>query len=244
MGEILIGLVTLAALEIVLGIDNIIMVAIMAGQLPPSQQSKARRLGIALAMVSRIILLLSLSLVSRMETSLFMVAGHDITIRDLILFGGGLFLMGKSAIEIRNKVEGSEEGSHHTKHATLRSVIAQIALLDIIFSLDSVITAVGMVNHVPVMIAAVVIAVVVMLVSSDFISKFINEHPALKILAFSFLILVGFSLMSDALGAEIPKGYIYFSMFFSTTVQFLVIWTGRHEHKKKPAINPDMDVSI
>lgn len=217
-----IALLTLTALEIVLGIDNIIFISILSSRLPSSQQKKARQLGLALAMFTRILLLFSLSIIMQLVSPLFSVANVEISGRDLILLLGGLFLIGKSTTEIHHKLEG--EGSHSTetsKAISFGNVIFQILLLDIVFSLDSVITAVGMTNHLWIMITAVILSVGVMLALSGSISDFVDRHPTVKILALSFLILIGMALVGEGLDFHIPKGYIYFSMAFSITVELL-----------------------
>ncbi|MCP5439642.1 MAG: TerC family protein [Chromatiaceae bacterium] len=214
--------VTLAALEIVLGIDNIIFITILANRLPEAQRDKARRLGLLLAMGTRILLLLSLAWVMRLTEPLIEVLGHAISGRDLILFFGGLFLIAKSTMEIHSSLEGPEE---HTVADAAKvgflAVIVQIGLLDIIFSLDSVITAVGLVDQVPVMIAAIVAAVLVMMWASGPVGAFVERHPTIKMLALSFLILIGVALVGEGAGFHIPKGYIYFSMAFSLIVEML-----------------------
>ncbi len=208
-------------LEIVLGIDNIIFISILAGKLPAGEQPRARTVGLTLAMVTRILLLLSLTGIMRLTRPLFSPFGHPFSGRDLILLLGGLFLIWKSTREIHDKLEG-EEGRQNVKAgATFGGVIVQIALLDIVFSLDSVITAVGMVRQVGVMIAAIVLAVLVMLVAAGPISNFVHRHPTLKMLALSFLLLIGVTLIADGLGQHIPKGYVYFAMGFSVFVESL-----------------------
>ena len=220
-----IALVTLTALEIVLGVDNIIFISILVGRLPEAQRQRARVLGLGFAMFSRIALLLSLAWVMTLTAPLFSVFGKDISGRDLILIGGGLFLLWKSVHEIHNSLEG--EADVHTAAATVRAsfaaVIVQIAIIDIVFSLDSVITAVGMVDEVPIMVLAIVIAVVVMMVSARAIGEFVDRHPTVKMLALSFLILVGMALVAEGWGYPIPKGYIYFAMAFSVVVEMLNI---------------------
>jgi len=219
--ETWIALLTLTVLEIVLGIDNIIFISILAGKLPAGEQPRARTVGLTLAMVTRILLLLSLTSIMRFTRPLFSPLGHPFSGRDLILLLGGLFLIWKSTREIHDKLEG-EEGGHNVKAgATFGGVIVQIALLDIVFSLDSVITAVGMVRQVGVMIAAIVLAVLVMLVAAGPISDFVHRHPTLKMLALSFLLLIGVTLIADGLGQHIPKGYVYFAMGFSVFVESL-----------------------
>lgn len=221
--QIWISLVTLTVLEIILGIDNIVFIAILAGKLPKEQQHKARQLGLSLALITRIMLLCSLAWMVKLTKPLFTVMGHGFSGRDLILLGGGLFLLWKSTREIHHKLEGEdgEKTSHLTP--TFSAVIVQILLLDIVFSLDSVITAVGMVKQIGVMIAAVVIALGFMLFFAKHISDFIDKHPSLKILALSFLIMIGFALVAESFHKEIPKGYIYFSMAFSVGVEMVNI---------------------
>jgi len=219
--EIWIALITLTSLEIVLGIDNIIFISILAGKLPPNQQAKARNLGLSLAMFVRIALLFSLSWIIGLTAPLFTVFHHPVSGRDLILLLGGLFLLGKSTFEIHEKLEGEEGHAEAKVGVSFNSVIIQILLLDIIFSLDSVITAVGMVDVLAVMVTAVVIAVGIMLVAAGAVSSFVEEHPTIKMLALSFLLLIGFSLVAEGLGLHIPKGYIYFAMGFSVFVEML-----------------------
>lgn len=216
-----VALLTLTALEIVLGIDNIIFISILAGKLPEHQQKTGRQVGLLLAMLTRVLLLFSIAWLTRLTTPLFNVLSHDISGRDLILLVGGLFLLGKSTFEIHERLEGEEGHASEKVASTLGSVIIQIMLLDIVFSLDSVITAVGMVDEIVIMITAVVIAVGIMLFASGPISGFVNDRPTLKILALSFLLLIGFSLISDGLGIHIPKGYIYFAMGFSVFVEVI-----------------------
>jgi predicted tellurium resistance membrane protein TerC len=219
--SIWISLVTLTLLEIVLGVDNIIFISILVGRLPAEQRNRARTIGLGLAMGMRIALLLSISWIMRLQDPLFSVFARPISGRDLILTGGGLFLLWKSVHEIHNSLEGEQGTRESSMPATFGAVLAQIAVLDIVFSLDSVITAVGMAEHIEVMIASVVIAVAVMMFAARAISEFVDEHPTLKILALAFLILVGVSLIADGLGFHIPKGYIYFSMAFSVGVEML-----------------------
>jgi predicted tellurium resistance membrane protein TerC len=219
--EIWIALLTLTALEIVLGIDNVVFISILAGKLPLEQQARARRVGLSLAMLIRIGLLLSLAWIIRLTAPLFSVFGEEISGRDLILLIGGLFLLAKSTHEIHQKLEG-EKGHISTRTAaSFGSVIVQILLLDIVFSLDSVITAVGMVDEIAVMVAAVVIAVGFMLVFAGPISSFVERHPTVKMLALSFLLLIGFALVAEGFDQHIPKGYIYFAMAFSLGVEML-----------------------
>jgi len=216
-----ISLITLVILEIVLGIDNIVFISILAGRLPEPLAHKARQVGLAAAMITRILLLLTISWVIRLTAPIFSILEMEISGRDLIMLAGGLFLIYKATHEIHNKLEGEEE--HRTVKAapSFNSVIIQIATLDIVFSLDSVITAVGMASHLWVMIAAVITAVGVMMWASDGISAFVNQHPTVKMLALSFLLLIGFSLVVEAFEVHIPKGYIYFAMGFSIFVEML-----------------------
>src|SRR5687767_5072356 len=216
-----IALLTLTVLEVVLGIDNIIFISILTGRLPADRQPKARRLGLMLAMVMRIALLLSIAWVTRLTNPLFEVLGRPVSGRDLILLGGGLFLLFKATHEIHDKLEGEEGKGDARAPASFGGVIAQVMVLDLVFSLDSVITAVGMAEQLWVMVTAVVLAVVVMLVSSGPISDFVHRHPTVKMLALSFLILIGMSLVAEGLGHHIPKGYIYFAMGFSIFVEAL-----------------------
>ena len=216
-----VALLTLTALEIVLGIDNIIFISILAGKLPEDQQKRGRQIGLLMAMVTRILLLFSLAWLTRLTTPIFHIFEHGVSGRDLILIIGGLFLLGKSTLEIHDKLEGEEGHASARVKASFWSVIIQIMLLDMVFSLDSVITAVGMANQLAVMVTAVVVAVVVMLYASDPISGFVNDRPTLKILALSFLLLIGFSLVVEGIHVEIPKGYIYFAMGFSVFVEVL-----------------------
>ena len=216
-----IALLTLTALEIVLGIDNIIFISIIAGKLPEDQQKTGRQVGLLMAMITRILLLFSIAWLTRLTAPLFSVFSYDISGRDLILIIGGLFLLGKSTFEIHERLEGEEGHASQKVAASLAGVIFQIMLLDIVFSLDSVITAVGMVNEIAIMVSAVVIAVGIMLFASSPISEFVNNRPTLKILALSFLLLIGFSLVADGLGFHIPKGYIYFAMGFSVFVEVI-----------------------
>jgi predicted tellurium resistance membrane protein TerC len=219
--EILIALATLTFLEIVLGVDNIIFISILSGKLPAEQQPKARRIGLLLAMGTRILLLFSLAWVIKLTAPLFTVLNQAISGRDLILILGGLFLLGKSTHEIHDRLEGEEGHASAKAAASFGSVLFQIALLDIVFSLDSVITAVGMVDHVSVMIVAVVISVLIMMVAAEPISAFVHRHPTVKMLALSFLLLIGMSLIAEGFDHHIPRGYVYFAMGFSVFVEAL-----------------------
>ena len=219
-----IGLLTLTVLEIVLGVDNIIFISILAGKLPEDQRAKARRLGLLGAFVTRILLLLSIAWVVRLTTPLFTVARLGVSGRGLILIIGGLFLIAKAVHEIHEKVEGGEHGETAKQAArSLAAVVAQIMVIDIVFSLDSVITAVGMVDQVSIMIAANVIALGIMLMASGPISHFVDRHPTVKMLALSFLVLIGTNLVAEGIGQHIPKGYTYFAMAFSVVVEMLNI---------------------
>jgi predicted tellurium resistance membrane protein TerC len=221
--EAWIALITLTALEIVLGIDNIIFISILVGRLPEKQRYKGRIIGLGLAMVTRILLLLSLTWVMKLTAPLFtiVIVAREISGRDLILIGGGLFLLWKSTMEIHESLEG-EEGARKAKAAvSFIAVMAQIAVLDIVFSLDSVITAVGLANDVAVMIIAIVLAVFVMMFSSKSIGDFVDRHPTIKVLALSFLVMIGITLIAEGFDLHIPKGYIYFAMAFSVTVEML-----------------------
>jgi predicted tellurium resistance membrane protein TerC len=221
--QIWLALVSLTALEIVLGIDNIIFIAVLAQRLPPEQQSKGRRIGLAMAMITRILLLFCLTLIMNLTSPLFNVFTQGISGRDIILIAGGLFLLGKSTVEIHAALEGEEEtgGNGGRITASFFSVVAQIMILDIVFSLDSVITAIGLTHHLPIMVAAIVIAVLFMIYLADSVSAFIETHPTIKILALSFLLLVGVALIGEGLDLHIPKGYIYFAMAFSVFVEML-----------------------
>lgn len=216
-----IALVTLTALEIVLGIDNIIFISILAGRLPHSEQAKARILGLTLAMFTRIALLFSLTIIMRLTAPLFVVLGNEISGRDIILIVGGLFLIAKSTHEIHEKLEGDEGKTSRKVAASFASVIIQIMLLDIVFSLDSVITAIGMASALGIMVTAVVIAVVFMMIFAGAISDFVQKRPTIKMLALSFLLLIGVTLIAEGLDQNIPKGYIYFAMAFSVFVEML-----------------------
>jgi len=219
--EGLVALATLTFLEVILGVDNVFFISILSGKLPQDRQLRARRTGLVAAMLMRIGLVLSVAWIVRLTGALFTVFGRGISGRDLVLIGGGLFLLGKATIEIHDGLEG--EDVHASGHAppSFGAVILQIMLLDIVFSLDSVITAVGMADEVGIMIAAVVLAVAIMMFSAEPISRFVNGHPTVKMLALSFLLLIGLSLIGDGLGMHIPKGYIYFAMGFSVFVEMI-----------------------
>ena len=219
--QIWIALATLTFLEIVLGVDNIIFISILSGKLPAEQQPKARRLGLLAAMIMRVLLLMSLAWIIRLTEPWFTIFGQEISGRDLILILGGLFLLGKATYEIHERLEGEEGHASRKVAASFTSVIIQIMLLDIVFSLDSVITAVGMVDVLWVMIAAVIIAVAIMMLSAEPISAFVHRHPTVKMLALSFLLLIGLSLIAEGFDHHIPKGYIYFAMGFSVFVEMI-----------------------
>lgn len=222
-----IAFITLVALELVLGIDNIIFIVVLVGRLPREEQPKARSIGLALAMVTRILLLLFLAWMVKLTAPLFSIFGNQISGRDLILICGGLFLLGKSTHEIHQKLEGEEEHVSIRIKASFLSVIVQVMILDIVFSLDSVITAIGMVDQIEIMVTAVVLSVVFMLFLSKGISTFVERHPTVKMLALSFLLLIGFTLIVEGFDYHIPKGYIYFAMAFSVFVEMLNLRLGK-----------------
>jgi predicted tellurium resistance membrane protein TerC len=217
----LVALITLTFLEIVLGVDNVIFISILASKLPNSQQDLARRMGLLAAMGMRILLLLSIVWITRLTAPLFYILKHPISGRDLILIAGGLFLLAKATIEIHDRLEGEEGHSSARVRPSFTAVITQIVVLDIVFSLDSVITAVGMADDITIMVTAVILAVGVMMFSAGPISTFVNRHPTVKVLALSFLLLIGVALVGDGLGMHIPKGYIYFAMGFSVFVEMI-----------------------
>lgn len=229
--QIWVSLLTLTGLEIVLGIDNVIFISILAGKLPKEQQARARRTGMSLALITRILLLCSLAWMMKLTAPFFSLFGHGFSGRDMILIVGGLFLIGKSTHEIHEKLEGEDGGSTTRLAPSFSAVIVQILLLDIVFSLDSVITAVGMASVLWVMITAVIISVFVMLGFSGAISGFVDRHPTIKVLALSFLLLIGVTLVADGFGTHVPKGYIYFSMAFALGVELLNL---RLRAKQKP----------
>ena len=228
----LLALVTLTFLEIVLGVDNVIFISILSGKLPRDQQDRARRTGLLAAMAMRILLLLSITWIVRLTAPLFSIFDRPISGRDLILIGGGLFLLAKATLEIHERLEGEEGHTSARVAPTFAAVIAQIMALDIVFSLDSVITAVGMADDISIMVTAVVLSVGVMMFSAASISGFVNRHPTVKVLALSFLLLIGVSLVADGLGMHIPKGYIYFAMGFSVFVEMVNL------RVRKPATPP------
>ena len=228
------ALVTLTAMEIVLGIDNIVFISILTGKLPVEQRPRARRLGLGGAMLTRILLLLSLTWVMGLTAELFGVMGHGVSGRDLVLLVGGLFLLGKATFEIHERIEGHAQpgGAGRPVHPKFSTVILQIMVLDIVFSLDSVITAVGMARSLVVMVAAVVLAVLVMLVFAGKVSDFVEQNPTIKMLALSFLLLIGVMLVADGCGQHIPKGYVYFAMAFSLMVEMLNLRMHKAAQKK------------
>jgi len=232
--EYVIALLTLVLLEVVLGIDNIIFISIFTGKLPANQQKKARRLGLLLAMVMRLILLTLISFILKLQGDLFTVFSTGISGKDIILILGGLFLLYKSASEIHHKMEGGNEAIPEKKAtSSFGNVIGQIIVLDIVFSIDSIVTAVGMVEHLWIMYAAVIISVTIMLLASEPVSNFVNKYPSFKILALSFLLLIGVSLIGEGLDFHIPKGYIYFSIAFALLVDFLQLRSSRPKQTNK-----------
>jgi len=227
--QVWVAFATLTALEIVLGVDNIIFIAILVRRLPPEQQPLARQIGLIAAMGSRILLLFSLTWLMKLTAPLFVVLAQEISGRDLILIGGGLFLLAKSTLEIHHSLEGPVEHSGNAATTTFWSCVAQIAVLDIVFSLDSVITAIGLADHIEVMVAAIVVAIVVMMLSARAISEFVDRHPTIRMLALSFLILIGMALIGEGVEFHIPKGYIYFAMAFSVSVELLNLKARRRQ---------------
>ena len=227
--QVWIALITLSTLEIVLGVDNLVFISLSVGKLPQAQRSRARRFGIALACVSRIGLLVSLAYLARMQTDLFTLLGIGVSIRDLVLLLGGVFLVVKGTMEIRDLVLGGNQtgDSNARPPSALLAVILQIAVIDIVFSLDSVITAVGMVSQIPVMVAAIVLAVVLMLFAADPLGEFIDRNPTIKMLALAFIVLVGVVLIADGFEIHIPRGYVYAAMGFSALVESLNLWVKR-----------------
>ena len=229
--EVFLSLATLTFLEIVLGIDNVIFVALMAGRLPEAQRPKARALGLGLALIFRVIMLFGLVWIAHLEEPVFSIAGFDVSWRDVILMGGGLFLIVKATLEIHHSVEGDNTHHENPVVAAFGAVVFQIVLIDIVFSLDSVITAVGMTDHLPVMITAVAIAMAIMLLASGTVSRFIERHPTTKMLALSFLLLIGVALVADALHFHIPRGYLYFAIAFSLFVETMNILAKKARRK-------------
>jgi predicted tellurium resistance membrane protein TerC len=236
--ETWISLATLSAMEVVLGLDNVVFLTILTGRLPAARQPSAQRLGLALALVTRLGLLFAISWVMGLTAPFFTVLGRSISGRDLILFGGGLFLIGKATFEIHDKLETSGHAPASGGRGTYWVVIAQVAVLDVVFSLDSVITAVGMARHLPVMVAAMLVAVGVMLVFAGAVGRFVERHPTMKMLALSFLILIGVMLVAEGLGQHIDKGYIYFAMAFSLLVEVLNLRLRRPSAPAAPDAGP------
>lgn len=233
--ENLIALLTLSSLEIVLGIDNLVLLAVVSSKLEPHQQARARRIGLILAMAMRLLLLLAIGWVMSLEASLFAVLGHEISGRDLILLVGGLFLIGKSTFEIHSNIEGAHaHGERPTARASFAAALAQIMALDLVFSLDSVITAVGMVDHIAVMMVAVILAVIVMLIFADSVSHFIERHPTVKMLALAFMLLIGVLLVAEGIDQHIERGYVYFAMAFSLFVELLNMRSSARRYGKRP----------
>lgn len=238
--NIWIALLTLSAIEIVLGIDNIVFIAILAAKLPENQQVRGRNIGLVLAMVTRILLLFSISLIMKLTQPLFVILSNEISGRDIILIIGGLFLLIKSTHEIHNNLEGEESHvkKQSTKKATFLGVVTQIMILDIVFSIDSVITAIGLAKQLSVMVTAIIIAVIVMILLAGRISAFVENHPTIKMLALSFLLLIGISLIGEGLDMHIPKGYIYFAMAFSVFVEVLNMKIRKHKSQPVVLRNP------
>jgi predicted tellurium resistance membrane protein TerC len=233
--QLIISLLTLIALEVVLGIDNIIFISILAGKLPPEQQRKARTWGILLAMLMRLVLLAAISVIIKLNNELFPLFGTSISGKDLILILGGLFLIYKSTKEIYHKMEGApDDKEHKVGRATFANIIGQILLLDLVFSVDSIITAVGLANELWVMYTAVIVTVIIMLIAAAPISNFVNKHPAFKVLALSFLLLIGFTLLVEGFDVHVPKGYVYFAMAFAFLVDIIQMKVvGRKSHPVK-----------
>jgi len=229
--DAIVALITLTVLEVVLGIDNVIFISILAGKLPADQQARARSVGLMVAMVSRILLLMSLAWVIRLTEPLFVVLSKEISGRDLILIVGGMFLIYKATHEIHDKLEGEEGHVSARIMPSFAAVVGQIMVLDVVFSLDSVITAVGMADHLWVMVTAVILAVGIMLVSASSISAFVHEHPTIKVLALSFLLLIGCSLVAEGFDTHVPKGYIYFAMGFSVFVEMINLRVAKRRKK-------------
>jgi predicted tellurium resistance membrane protein TerC len=231
---ILASLVTLTAMEIVLGIDNIVFISVIVGRLPPEQSKRARQIGLALALVFRVIFLLALFWLIGLTTPVFEILGHGVSWRDIVLFGGGLFLIAKGTHEIHKDVEGDHEGTAGSAKAAVsfNAIIAQIILIDIVFSVDSIVTAIGMAEFVSVMIVAVIIAMGVMYVAAGVVSGFIQRHPTTRMLALAFLLMIGFALVADGAGFHVPRGYLYTAMAFSAAVEFLNVLARRNRTKR------------
>jgi predicted tellurium resistance membrane protein TerC len=236
-----IALVTLTSLEIILGIDNIVVISILSGKLPPHRQQQARTIGLSLALITRILLLLSLSWLIGLTKPLFTFRQSSISLRDLILIGGGLFLLAKGTREIHHFTESKGHPGEFVAKATFTSIIIQILLLDLVFSIDSVITAIGMAQKIEIMVVAILIAVIVMLLGSGIISRFIHQHPSIKMLALSFLLMIGVTLIGEGLELHIPKGYLYFAMGFSGLVETLNIVAGHRKVDAAPSLTTDVE---
>lgn len=230
--EAWVSLATLTVLEIVLGIDNIIFLSIVTNKLPKEQQPKARFIGLALALIGRLALLFSLAWMTRLIQPIFHIGEFGVSWRDLVLFFGGAFLIYKATVEMHNELEGGEEAQTNVKAATFSSVIFQIMVIDMVFSLDSVITAIGIAEHIPIMVIAILIAIVVMLVAAGPVARFVDRHPTVKMLALAFLLLVGVALVADGLHFHIPRAYLYFAIGFSISVEALNLWAARSRQRK------------
>lgn len=230
-----ISFATLTVLEIVLGVDNIIFISIAASKLPPEQRRQARIIGLSGALILRILLLMSIGWIVGLTEPFMTISGFELSWRDVILFGGGLFLLWKATTEIFHEVEGHEAAEHAIRNVTFRAIIIQIMMLDVIFSLDSVITAVGIADHVPVMVAAVMVAIVVMMLAAGPIAEFVHQHPSTKMLALAFLVMVGMALVADGLHFHIERAFIYTAMLFSGIVEFLNLWRAKKLGKTRPA---------
>lgn len=237
-GAILMSFITLSALEIVLGIDNLIFIALVAANLPEHQRNRARVIGLSLALIIRIAMLASLSWIMQLTEPLFSVLDTDISVRDLLLIGGGLFLIGKATFEMHADIGGIEEKKEMTRRATLRGAIIQIVLIDLVFSFDSVITAVGIADHLWVMVAAVVVSMIVMIVASNPIGGFLEEHPTFKMLALSFILMIGTMLVAEGMHVHVPKGYVYFAFTFSMFVEVLNTMASKKRKKLREKKNP------
>lgn len=230
------SLLTLTVMEVVLGIDNLVFISVLTSRLPTEAARKARALGLSMALIFRVLLLITLSWLIGLTAPVFSLFGHAFSWRDLILLAGGLFLLYKATHEIHAGIEGEEDESGNVVHAAFGATVAQIIAIDIVFSIDSIITAIGMAEHVPVMILAVVIAMIIMFVASEPISNFIHKHPTTKMLALSFLLLIGVSLVADGVGFHVPRAYIYFAMAFSAGVEVINILAGRKRRKAKVGV--------
>jgi predicted tellurium resistance membrane protein TerC len=236
-----IALITLTTLEIILGIDNIVVISILSGKLPPHLRQQARTIGLSLALITRVLLLLSLSWLIGLTQPLFTIGQMSISLRDVILIGGGLFLLAKGTREIHHAMEVREQPGEFAAKASFLAIIVQILILDVVFSLDSVITAIGMAQKIEIMVAAILIAVMVMLLGCGVISRFIHRHPSIKMLALSFLLMIGVTLMAEGLGLHIPKGYLYFAMGFSGLVETLNLVAGHRQVNAAPAQTADVE---